>query len=243
MCNIATGETLFNALAAVLETHNIPWKNLIGFASDSASVMVGKRNSVLSRVIIQQPEVFSMGCVFHLAALCTTAALKKLPLSIDDLLIDVYYYFKNSSTQCEEFSIILQEFDGIAPVRVLKHCSTRWLSLKRAIKRLHILWPAVYTYFDREIGKSDKERVKRVAKALSNLETKLYCLFVSFALKPLNCFNVAFQISVSKIGTLQQNVHNLLRSFLSNFIRPELLAATSNEDIHCSIMKAQVTNS
>ena len=165
VCNIATGETLFNALASVLETRNIPWKNVIGFASDSASVMVGKRNSVLSRVIIQQPNVFSMGCVCHLAALYAATGLKKLPLSIDDLLIDVYYHFKNSSKRCEEFSIILQEFDGIAPVRVLKHCSTRWLSLERAIKRLLILWPALYTYFDREIDKSDKERVKRVAKS------------------------------------------------------------------------------
>ena len=120
----------------MLETHNIPWKNVIGFASDSASVMVGKRNSVLSRVIIQQPDVFSMVCVCHLAALCAAAGLKKLPLSIDDLLIDVYYQFKNSSKRCEEFSIILQGFDGIVPVWVLKHCSTRWLSLERAIKRV-----------------------------------------------------------------------------------------------------------
>ena len=64
------------------------------------------------------------------------------------------------------------------------------------------------------------------------METKLYCQFVSFALKPLNCFNVAFQTSASKIGTLQQDVRNLLRSFLSNFVRLELLATTSNEDIH-----------
>ena len=117
---------------------NIPWKNV----SNSANVMVGKRNSVLSRVINQQPDVFSMGCVCHLAALCAAASLKKLPLSIDDLLIDVYYHFRNSSKRCEEFSIILQEFDGIAPARVLKHCPTRWL------KRLLILWPSIYTYFD-----------------------------------------------------------------------------------------------
>ena len=59
-----------------------------------------------------------------------------------------------------------------------------------------------------------------------------YCYFVVFALKPLNAFNIAFQSSSSKIGTLQEDVRNLLRGFLSNFIRPELLAATSNEDIH-----------
>ena len=46
---IATGETLFRALDNALQSRAIPWTNVIGFASDSASVMVGKRNSVLSR--------------------------------------------------------------------------------------------------------------------------------------------------------------------------------------------------
>ena len=122
VCNIATGESLFNALAGALETRQVPWENLIGFASDSASVMVGKRNSVLSRVLLKQPRVFSMGCVCHLAALCAAAGLKKLPISIDDLLIDIYYHFKHSSKRCEEFSVIVEEFDGLGPIRILKHC-------------------------------------------------------------------------------------------------------------------------
>ena len=200
--NIATGETLFQALDSTLQTRAIPWANVIGFASDSASVMVGKRNSVLSRVIQKQGDVFSMGCVCHLAALCAAAALKKLPFSIDELLVDIYYHFKHSSKQCEEFSIVLKDFDGIAPARVLKDCSTRWLSLERAINRLLQLWPALYAYFNREIDNTDKDRVKRVEKALGNVETKLLYNFVSFALKPLNRFNVAFQTSASKIGTL-----------------------------------------
>ena len=45
----------------------------------------------------KQSDVFSMGCMCHLAALCTSAALKKLPVSIDDLLVDVFYHFKHSS--------------------------------------------------------------------------------------------------------------------------------------------------
>lgn len=193
-------------------------ENLIGFASDSASVTVGKRNSVLSHIISKQPNVFSMSCVCHLAALCAAAALKKLPLSIHGLLIDIYYHFKNSLKRCEEFSVVLKDFDGIAPLHVLKHCSTWWLSLERAVKRLLLLWPALYAYFYREtvIAKSDKERVKRVTKALRSIETRFFCQFLSFALKPLNSFNVALQTSASKLGTLQQDVCNLLWSFLSN---------------------------
>ena len=191
--NIATGETLFQAIAQVLEARSIPWRNVIGFASDSASVMVGKRNSVLSRVIQQQGDVFSMGCVCHLAALCAAAGLKQLPLSIDDLLVDIFYHFKHSSKRHAEFSLVLKDFDGIAPVRVLKHCSTRWLSLERAVNRLLLLWPALFAYFNRELDNSDADHVKRVEEAMSKVEIKLFCQFVAFALKPLNKFNTAFQ--------------------------------------------------
>ena len=233
VCNIATGETLFQALSAALETREIPWRNVIGFASDSASVMVGKRNSVLSRLTQKQPDVFSLGCVCHLAALCAAAGLKVLPLSIDDLLIDIFYHFKHSSKRCAEFAMVLKDFAGIAPVRVLKHCSTRWLSLERALSRLLLLWPALFAYFDREAARAtDKARVQRVVLSLTKVETKLYCHFVAFALRPLNAFNTAFQTSASKIGTLQEDVRNLLRAFLSNFIQPELLAATPNDKIH-----------
>jgi len=36
--NIATAETLFKAVADTMEKRNIPWANVIGFASDSANV-------------------------------------------------------------------------------------------------------------------------------------------------------------------------------------------------------------
>ena len=70
-----------------------------------------------------------------------------LPLAIDNLLIYIFYHFKHSSKRCTEFAIVLRDFDGIAPVRVLKHCSTRWLSLERAFSRLLLLWPFVLADF------------------------------------------------------------------------------------------------
>ena len=52
VCNIATAQNLFDALSNALSERNIPWCNVIGFCSDSASVMVGRYNSVLSRVLM-----------------------------------------------------------------------------------------------------------------------------------------------------------------------------------------------
>ena len=41
VCNIATGQSLFDALEAELSSRSIAWENAVGFASDDASVMVG----------------------------------------------------------------------------------------------------------------------------------------------------------------------------------------------------------
>ena len=122
--NIATGQILFDTLSTVLSECGIPWSNVVGFCSDSASVMVGRRNSVLSRVLNEQPQVFSLGCICHLSALCAAAGLKALPVSIDNLLIYIFYHFKHSSKKVHEFEEVLPDFSDIAPMRVLKHCTT-----------------------------------------------------------------------------------------------------------------------
>jgi len=74
VCNVATAQSFFSVLVREIESRNIPWTNVIGFASGTASVMAGKRNSVFIRLIEKQHKLFSLGCLCHLAALCASAA-------------------------------------------------------------------------------------------------------------------------------------------------------------------------
>ena len=241
VCNIATGQTLFDALSTVLSERGIPWSHVVGFCSDSASVMVGRRNSVLSRVLNEQPQVFTLGCICHLAALCAAAGLKALSVSIDNLLIDIFYHFKHSSKRVHEFEEILADFSNMAPMRILKHCTTRWLSLDRAVQRLIAMWPALHAYFDLEKEHDHRnERVQRVASSLSSIDTKLFVHFVKFALRPLTRFNVVFQTTTSKISTMQRDILDLLRSYFSNFIKGTLLRST--DDIAYDDVENQLSN-
>ena len=227
-CNIATAEKLFEALDTTMENRGLPWNNVVGFASDSASVMVGVHNSVLSRVRSKQPRVFSLGCLCHLANLCATSALKTLPVSVDNLLIDVFYHFKYSAKRWEEFCDIQAEFEDIKPLRVLKHSTTRWLSLLRCLRRLLGQWPALHSYFDRRAEEQNDDRVQRVASHLSSLQTKLICRFVLYALQALNKFTTIFQTHASRIGTMQDDMLSLLRGYLANFIKPEVIVAADD---------------
>ena len=65
----------------------------MGFSSDNCNVMIGRNNSVLTRVRAMNENVFDMGCVCHLANICVSKAVKTLPLPVDDLLTDVFFHF------------------------------------------------------------------------------------------------------------------------------------------------------
>ncbi|XP_063431636.1 zinc finger BED domain-containing protein 5-like [Mytilus trossulus] len=95
-CNIGTSSSIFNCLNQVFIDRDIPWANCIGFSSDNCNVMIGKNNSVLTRIQQMSPSVFNVGCVCHLANLCAQKAIKTLPLPVDDFLVDIYYHFHHS---------------------------------------------------------------------------------------------------------------------------------------------------
>ena len=109
VCNIGTAQALFDAIESEFDSHSISWINVVSFASDT----------VWSRLHEKQPRVFTLGCLCHLAALCSVAGLKKLSVSID---VDIFYHFKHSAKKWTEYSHIIEEFDEIRPLRVLKHC-------------------------------------------------------------------------------------------------------------------------
>lgn len=69
----------------------------MGFESDTTNVMVGRHNSVLSRVQAKQPKVYSQGCVCHLTNLCLLAGVNALPVDVDDFFVDLFYYFHKSA--------------------------------------------------------------------------------------------------------------------------------------------------
>ena len=98
--------------------------------------MVGKNNSVLSRIKLKSPKVFNLDCTCHLAALCATGGLKRQPVYIDTILIDFSCQFKYSAKGWAEYAEIEAEFDCIKPIKILKHCTTRWLSFERCVKKV-----------------------------------------------------------------------------------------------------------
>ena len=114
--NIGTAANLFAALEKSLSNKNIHWKNVFGFISDNCSVMKGKNSSVLSHLKEKQPNIMDIGCICHLANLCCAAAVKTIPLPVEELILDIYWHFKHSSKRKEEYKEFL-EFMDVDPLK------------------------------------------------------------------------------------------------------------------------------
>lgn len=67
----------------------------MSFESDNCNVMKGGNKGVITKIREKQPTVIDLGCICHLTNLCNVAAMKTLPVDVDQLLVNIYFYFDN----------------------------------------------------------------------------------------------------------------------------------------------------
>lgn len=94
----ADAEGLFQTIDRNFSTEGpLCYDKLVGLGSDGTNVMLGKRNSVLTRLKAKQPSLVSFHCNCHLAALIANHACSVLPDYLEDLTVSVWYYFQKSA--------------------------------------------------------------------------------------------------------------------------------------------------
>ena len=66
--------------------------------------MKGIRSSGLQKLIKDEyPRVLDVGCICHLTNLTIKTRMQSLPINIDQLFIDVFYYFNQSVRGSKNF--------------------------------------------------------------------------------------------------------------------------------------------
>lgn len=89
----------------------------------------------------------------------TVARVKVLAQPDKDLLVEVLFHFHHSLNRKEKY------FTDTEPIKILKHCSTRWLSLEKCVNRLLHHWSALQSYFNSHEDVEKPGRVKGCASA------------------------------------------------------------------------------
>ena len=94
-------ENIFSAIDSTMTNDGVDWNNLVSIGLDNTNSNMGIRNSIKSRILQKNSDVFVAGCSCHLAHLAAGAGGQAYQsvtdFDMEDHQVDMYYFFKNST--------------------------------------------------------------------------------------------------------------------------------------------------
>lgn len=225
----ADAEGLFQILDSNFGTEGpLHYDNLVGMGSDGTNVMLGNRNSVMTRLREKQPSLIAFHCNCHLAALIANHACSVLPDNLEDLTVQIWYFFQKSSKRQRVFEEF-QAFVECKPHKLLKAAQTRWLSLEACVLRLLEQYDALLSYF--RSTDETSATIERIVNSLENPLSRLYLMFLCDSLPVINNFNKLMQKQSPTIHILSREIHTFLKKIYLRFLSPNVVQGTQISSI------------
>ncbi|XP_039511923.1 uncharacterized protein LOC120467181 [Pimephales promelas] len=160
------------------EKNAISWGNCASLSIDNAPVNTGAKNSISSRALNENGNIYIHGCPCHIIHNTAKHAgqrfLDVTGFDPEDLCVDVAYWFRGSTNRKGYLSEFcdLHESDYM---EMLQHVSVRWLSLESCVNRILQRYEPLTSYFKSLDEK--QPRFRRLVDAFSNPLTEVYLLF------------------------------------------------------------------
>ena len=226
--------TIFDIMDEKFTKDGIPWLNAISLSVDNTNAMIGRNNSIASRCKAKNQSIFISGCPCHLAHLAATAAndsfTEAIGVNVEDVLIDLYYWFDKSSKRKEKLAEYF-EFCDQEYQQVLKHVTCCWLSLECCIERTLTKFQSLKSYFLSE-GFSDARFIKRLRDAFSNPLREPVLLLHSASIQLFTHFNKLLQRSEPTIHVLQTSMLSLAKNISNRTVKPQVLVHAKITDVN-----------
>ena len=193
--------------------------------------MQGASNSLLTKIKEKMPDVFVLKCFcqsFHLVA---CYACKKLSRSAEQLVHDIYNYFKNSCNRIkslEEF----QHFCSVEPYKMLRPCQTQWLSLSQCVNRILNQWRPLELFFTAEALEAKSSQGEKILQGLKSCYVKATLEFLSFVLEELTGLIKLFQSNQFQLHILLVEVQRVVKMFCINFMDRTKVSSFFSVNVH-----------
>lgn len=209
--------TIFETIKNFFDKHEIPLQNLIGLATDGATVMAGEFGGVQAKFKQNNINLLFIKCTCHSLHLCTSYACKKLPVTVEKLCRNIFNFFAHSSKRIAEFKEF-QDYCSVKSHKILGISSTRWLSLDNVINRIIEQWDALRLYFISCSLEINGIQSTELAESMSSPRFKIYFLFLSYILHVINNLNKEFQSEKSRLPYLYSQMEITYKLIASNFM-------------------------
>ncbi|XP_067668324.1 uncharacterized protein [Haliotis asinina] len=132
--------------------------------------MTGKKKGVFAFMLDKQPQLHLSGCPCHLIHLAAEKGASQLPFNIDEILVDIYYYLDKSSKRLSGLGEWQKLYD-VEHKTILRHVSTRWLSIGKSLDRVLENWNALKQFFHEEANTIRENARKKTQKEHSKSES------------------------------------------------------------------------
>ena len=150
----ANAQAISNLLVESINSSGLDINKLTGFASDGASVMMGKKGGVAALLRLTCPSLINIHCICHRLALSCTDSNESIKYikDIELLLRQLWQFFDNSPKRMANYlkmQLELKKMDlskGASKkvaTRLKKACRTRWLSFDSSVQAVHSDFEAV----------------------------------------------------------------------------------------------------
>ncbi|KMQ86838.1 putative zinc finger protein 862 [Lasius niger] len=222
----ATGRRLYDLLIKAFTEKGVPLENILGFGCDGASVNVGVRNSMASRLQESCPGVIIMKCICHsLHIAASNACTMHMPRSCEALARDVHTYVQHSAKRVASLAVF-QKFLNVAVHKILHPAQTRWLSLLSVVNRMLEQWEPLRLYFMERHMEERTLAAESIFIWLGDPFVKLFYLFLSWVLPKVVTMNAYFQSDSVVITSLAQKMELAFRELLTAYMMQEYVAVT-----------------
>ncbi|KAK3871728.1 hypothetical protein Pcinc_023144 [Petrolisthes cinctipes] len=214
----ASPERFYFVVKEMLIDKEIPFQNILGFASDNSSTLLGENDGFQVHLLNDFPNVFILGCVCHSLVLCARIASKELSPWLDSFFEEFCSYFATRTKMPSQFHE-LQEISQSIKRKPTTISHTEWFVRQSVISKILDKWDVLLLYFEENVANEITE--KMYAPGLKHM-----LLFLNYVLGKVEKMNTEFQSKGFRLSTLFSNVSDEYRSILGMFINDDVIHST-----------------
>ena len=172
LVNATTALSVAYAIKEQFEKDGISFKNVLFWATDGASVMLGTQSGVSFYLKLWTSKMaLNYHCVAHKHALALNhAALKPFAEWLEGVMKRIVSYYARSGQRKQHLKQIQDEL-GLARMNMLKFHAIRWLSRSAVLTRIVKNYPALRVMWERETRLKNTQSDVSVSQLVHDTET------------------------------------------------------------------------
>jgi len=184
--------------------------------------MVGVNNGVYKKHKEEIPALIHIPCVCHSLQLAVSAAASKtLPRNIDYLIRETYNWFCHSTLRQAQYENLYMAInDGHDPLKIVRSCETRWLSIESAVSFVLNQWLELKTLFSVVRTKETCYAADVLFEMYNDNMNLAHLKFLYLILEEVQLVNKSFESNTADPSKLLKDLTNLIYSVSKRFVNP-----------------------